>query len=199
VVGIVVAATAAVVGITLAIGALTSGGTPATEEPASEPVTATDFCYVESMIYYGVEANDIADAMQNKPDASSGARELTESLIAAQTARLEDDLRPWYVSWTQYRPLEPSEDGPCAGHGNHSQMPGMPTPVQWDALLAAGGADAERLFAEILIAQNEAMVDFAEQVLAEHPHSRVQDSAAATIDQAEDDIAQLERLLAGLP
>ena len=78
-------------------------------------------------------------------------------------------------------------------------MPGMPTPAQWDALVAADGAEAERLFAEYLIAQNQAMIDFAELVLAEDPHSRVQESAATVIDQAEEDIAALEQLLAELP
>jgi uncharacterized protein (DUF305 family) len=78
-------------------------------------------------------------------------------------------------------------------------MPGMPTPAQWDALIAADGAEAERLFAEYLIAQDQAMIEFAQQVLDADPHSRVRKSATQVIEDAEREIAALEAVLAGVP
>ena len=78
-------------------------------------------------------------------------------------------------------------------------MPGMPTPAQWSALLAAEGADAERTYAQLLIAQHEAMVAFATQILEGDPHPRVRESAEQVIEQGESDIAALEDLVAALP
>ena len=199
VVGIVVAVAAAVAVIVLALSAL-AGGEPAdTASPTSEPVTATDFCFVESMIFYRVESTYLADALLDKDDISPEAREVAETLVADQTEKLDEGLRPWYVSWKEFRPLEPPAEGPCAGHGNHRQMPGMPTAAQWDALVAADGLEAERLFAEYLIAQDQAMIDFARQVLETDPHSRVREGAEQAIEAAEGEIAALADLLADPP
>jgi uncharacterized protein (DUF305 family) len=202
--GVIVAACAAVAGIALAVSAVVSSGTstaaPSSSRSASaEPVTADDFCYVEAMIYYRVEAVDLADAVLEKTGISAATHSFAEDLVKDQTTQLEK-LRPWYVSWTSARPLERPQEGPCAGHGStHAQMPGLPTPSQWDQLLAADGADAERLYLQLLIAQNTAMIDFAGLVLDGQPHSRVQQSAEQVIAQGTEDVATLEGLLADLP
>ncbi|GAA1995676.1 DUF305 domain-containing protein [Microbacterium pumilum] len=203
VIGVIVAAAAAVAGISLAIagavGASTGSPTPSTSDHAApEPVTATDFCYVEAMIFYRVEAADLARALLDKPDISAETGAFAGTLASGQAAELEQ-LRPWYVAWTGSRPLERPKVGPCAGHGSHTQMPGMPTPSQWAALIAAEGVDAERIFLELLIVQDTAMGDFASQVLAEDPHSRVRESAEQVVVRGTDDIAALEDLLAELP
>lgn len=198
IVGIVVAIAVGAAVIALALAALTAGEPADSASPTSEPVTATDFCFVESMIYYRVESNYLADALFDSPGISPEAREFAEEMVADRSAQLEAGLRPWYVSWLEFRPLEPPAEGPCAGHGDHREMPGMPTSAQWDALIAADGAEAERLFAEYLIAQDQAMIDFAQQVLDTDPHPRVRDSATETIQDAEREIAALEALLAAL-
>jgi uncharacterized protein (DUF305 family) len=189
-------ATAAAV-ITLAVVALSAGERGDTASPSAEPVTATDFCFVESMIFYRVESSYLADALLMGSEVSPEAREFAEALVADDTEKLDEGFRPWYVSWKEFRPLQPAVEGPCAGHGNHRQMPGMPTDAQWDALIDADGAVAERLFAEYLIAQDQAMIEFARQVLETEPHPRVRESATAVIEDAEREIAALEGLLAG--
>ncbi len=200
IVGIIVALAAAGAVIALAVAALTGGEPADTASPAAEPVTATDFCFVESMIFYRVESTYLSEALLDKDGISPEAREFADALIADESEQLDEVFRPWYVSWKEYRPLEPPAEGPCGGHGgNHRQMPGMPTPAQWDALIAADGAEAERLFAEYLIAQDQAMIEFARQVLDADPHSRVRESATQVIEDAEREIAALEAVLAGVP
>ena len=146
--------------IALAVAALACGrARPTPRHRPSEPVTATDFCFVESMIFYRVEATYLADALLDKDGISPEARSSRRRSSPDQSAQLDDGLRPWYVSWNGVQTARAAEEGPCAGHGNHRQMPGMPTAAQWDALIAADGAEAERLFAEYLIAQDQAMID----------------------------------------
>ena len=197
-VGLVVAVCVAAAGIALAVWAFAGGGAQPDPRATGDPVTATDFCYVEAMIYYRVEATDLSDAFLRKAGTAPEGRELAEQLTTDQEDELEQ-LRPWYLSWREYRPLERPSDGPCAGHADHAQMPGMPTPAQWSALLAAEGADAERTYAQLLIAQHEAMVAFAAQILEGDPHPRVRESAEQVIEQGESDIAALEDLVAALP
>ena len=198
VIGLVVAVCVAAAGIALAVWALAGGDARPDPRATADPVTATDFCFVEAMIYYRVEATDLSDAFLRKAGVTPEGRELAEQLTADQADELEQ-LRPWYLSWRAYRPLERPQEGPCAGHADHTQMPGMPTPAQWSALLAAEGADAARTYAQLLIAQNEAMVAFASQILEGDPHPRVRASAEQVIEQGERDIAALEDLVAALP
>ena len=197
IVGLVVALCAAAAAIALAVWALAGGGARPDPAATAEPVSATDYCFVEAMIYYRVEATDLSDAFLHKDGITSQGRALAEELMSDQAEELEQ-LRPWYVSWREFRPLERPKDGPCAGHADHAQMPGMPTPAQWASLLAAEGADAERTYAQLLITQNEAMVAFAEQILEGDPHSRVRESAERVIEQGESDIAALQELIRGL-
>jgi hypothetical protein len=124
-VGVIVAVLAAIVGIALAVAAITRGsggsGVGPTPSTSGESVTAVDFCYVEAMIYYRVEAVDLAN-----------------------------------------------------------------------------GAEAEKMYLELLKAQNTAMIAFVNLVLASDPNARVEASVHDVIAQANNDNAQLEQLLAGL-
>lgn len=203
IVGVVVAVCAAIAGLALALAAVLnsaqSGSSPGPSGSASiEPVTADDFCYVEAMIYYRVEAVDLANAVLDKSGISPETEAFAHEIVDTQSAELEK-LRPWYVSWKDARPLERPDEGPCKGHGaTHAQMPGLPTPSQWNDLIAADGPDAEKMFLELLITQNDAMIDFVNLVLEGDPHSRVQASAEQVLAEAEDDDARLHALLAGL-
>jgi hypothetical protein len=77
-------------------------------------------------------------------------------------------------------------------------MPGLPTSAQWDDFTAANGAEAEKMYLELLKAQNTAMIAFVNLVLASDPNARVEASVHDVIAQANNDNAQLEQLLAGL-
>jgi uncharacterized protein (DUF305 family) len=203
IVGVVVAVCAALAGLALALAAVLNGsGSPSpgpSGSASTEPVTADDFCYVEAMIYYRVEAVDLANAVLDKSGISAETEAFAQEVVDTQSAELEK-LRPWYVSWKDARPLERPDEGPCKGHGTtHAQMPGLPTPSQWNDLIAADGANAEKMFLELLITQNDAMIDFVNLVLEGDPHSRVQASAEQVLAKAEDDDTRLQALLAGLP
>jgi uncharacterized protein (DUF305 family) len=201
IVGVVVALCAAIAGLAIALAAVVNGPrtVPGPSGSASaEPVTADDFCYVEAMIYYRVEAVDLANAVLDKSGISPESQAFAQQLVDTQSAELEK-LRPWYVSWKDARPLERPDDGPCKGHGTtHAQMPGLPTPSQWNDLIAADGPEAEEMFLELLTVQNDAMVDFVNLVLEGDPHARVRASAEQVLAQAEADDARLHALLAGL-
>lgn len=184
-------------GVAVALAIASTAGPDASTRPtttASTPVTADDYCYVEAMIYYRVSERELAETLLRKEGVDPAARELADSL--ARTAEDElDDLRAWYVSWADARPLEPPDDGPCAGHGtDHAQMPGMPSWGRQNALADAAPPEAERLFAEILREQSEGMIALVTLVLDGAPHPAVADSAEDVLERARDDLAALDDL-----
>lgn len=200
-------ATAAAV-IALAIAATTGGnGRSGTDAAASDSVsptapvavTADDHCYVEAMIYYRVEEQELAQTLLRKEGIDAGALGFATGIAARADDELEA-LREWYVSWADARPAEPPADGPCAGHGaDHAQMPGMPS---WSALQGFATArhpDAERRFAEILQEQHEGMIALVALILDGDPHPEVAASAQRVLEQAEADAATLQGVVDALP
>ncbi|WP_203580338.1 DUF305 domain-containing protein [Microbacterium hibisci] len=196
------ATAAAGIGLALAstAGRTTDAAPAASASPsASAPVTADDYCYVEAMIYYRVEEQELAQTLLRKDGLDAGASGFAQGIVQRNEDELED-LREWYVSWADARPLEPPDEGPCAGHGaDHAQMPGMPAWSALQGLVDAQHPAAERRFAEIVQAQNAGMIALVTLILEGDPHPAVVESAAQVLRQAEADAATLQGILDELP
>ena len=197
----------AAVGVWLAIAA-TAGNTDtapsasASASPsasATAPVTADDYCYVEAMIYYRVKEQELAQTLLRKDGIDAGALGFATGITERNQDEL-DDLRAWYLSWADARPVEPPTAGPCGGHGaDHAQMPGMPSWSTLQGFADAQHPDAERRFAEILQAQNAGMIALVTLILDGDPNPAVAESAEDVREQAEADQKTLQGMLDGLP
>ncbi|KAF2414133.1 hypothetical protein B1729_06080 [Microbacterium sp. B35-04] len=210
VVALTLAVATAAAGIALAvasgIGAGTAGqanpGTSASAPAASSSdsaVTADDYCYVEAMIYYRVKELELAETLQRKDGLDAGALGFATGVAARDAEELED-LRAWYLSWAEARPLEPPADGPCGGHGSdHAQMPGMPSWSTLQGFVDAQHPDAERRFAEILRDQNAGMVALVTLILDGDPHPEVVEAAQRALEQAASDAATIDGILGAAP
>nr|WP_281363965.1 DUF305 domain-containing protein [Microbacterium immunditiarum] len=161
-------------------------------------VSPDDYCYVEAMIYYRVEETELARTLLRKDGVSADVSAHAQELLARDAAEL-DEFREWYVSWADARPVEPPEEGVCAGHGtDHAQMPGMPSWSRQRALADAAPPDAEREFVGILRAQNEGLAALVTLIIEADPHPRVAESAERVLAEASVDLEALERLAAAL-
>ncbi|MDQ7879658.1 DUF305 domain-containing protein [Microbacterium sp. QXD-8] len=197
-IALVIAATTAGTGASRGASSGTSAAPSATASP-SIPVTADDYCYVEAMIYYRVREQELAQTLLRKEGLDAGASGFATGIAARDEDELAD-LREWYVSWVDARPVEPPADGPCGGHGaDHAQMPGMPAWTTLQGFVDAEHPDAERRFAEILRAQNAGMVALVTLILDGDPHPSVADSAQRVLDQAASDAAIIDGILAQAP
>ncbi|WP_137843182.1 DUF305 domain-containing protein [Microbacterium sp. 2FI] len=181
--GLVVAVAVAGAGVALAITAGARGSDAAPEVVATAPgaetpqaVAASDFCFVESMIFYRVEAVELATVLRGMDDVSPPLRAFADTVVEDDSAEL-DELRERYVAWADARPLEPTDDGACAGHGAHAQMPGMPSLAQRGDLSAADGAAGEQLFLALMIAQNAGVAALVADTLDVPAHPIVRESA----------------------
>lgn len=178
-----------------------AGETDAANAAAPDDLRAVapdDYCYVEAMIHYRVEESDLARTLLRKDHVSADVRAYAEELVERGAAELEE-FREWYVSWADARPVEPPDDGACAGHGaDHARMPGMPSWSRQRALAEAAPPDAEREFVGILRAQNEGLTALVTLIVEAGPHPRVAESAERVLAEASVDSAALEGLAAGL-
>lgn len=75
-------------------------------------------------------------------------------------------------------------------------MPGMATPEQLDELRAATGAEAERLFLELMIAHHRGAVEMAEAALELADAGVVLRLANSVVESQEAEISLMERMLA---
>lgn len=211
IVALTLAVATAAAGVALAVAATTAGAgarpaaSPGTNATASAspspsiPVTADDYCYVEAMIYYRVKEQELAQTLLRKEGLDAGASGFATGIAARDEDELAD-LREWYVSWVDARPLEPPADGPCGGHGaDHAQMPGMPSWSTLQGFVDAQHPDAERRFAEILRDQNAGMVALVNLILDGEPHPAVVESTQQVLEQAASDAAIIDGILARVP
>ncbi|MDY0910623.1 DUF305 domain-containing protein [Microbacterium sp. CFBP9034] len=201
-VGVVVAVAAATGAVALAITAAATGErTPtvlasAPGSASAEPVSESDFCFVESMIFYRVEAVEIGNVVLDTEGITAETRERAAAIVAEQSAQV-DDLREWYISWGSAKPLERPDEGPCAAHGAHADMPGIPTWGQRTDLSNGSGAEAEELYLSLMPAMNAGVIDLAATTTAADAHSLVRAAAEDAIAQAERDTELLRAVATG--
>lgn len=86
--------------------------------------------------------------------------------------------------------------GSGEGAGQEDPMPGMATPEELAELAAADGAEAERLFLELMIAHHEGGVAMARSALELADEPAVRRLAQAVVDSQTAEIAVLRALLA---
>jgi uncharacterized protein (DUF305 family) len=96
-----------------------------------------------------------------------------------------------------------SEDGQAMewmGHAmDPSEMPGMATEEQLDALASANGREADQLFVELMTAHHEGGIEMADEASGRAESDAVVRFAESSAQNQRSEIAELEGLLADPP
>lgn len=103
------------------------------------------------------------------------------------------------MTWMSRPPLSGATDhhgDPGTAHAAGEAMPGLATPAQMDALRAADGPAAEKLFLELMIAHHKGAVEMGDAVLTRTDVSVVRTFATGMIAAQEGEIGYMEELLA---
>ncbi|GII58344.1 lipoprotein [Planotetraspora thailandica] len=150
-------------------------GEPARTLDPSEAVTAVptpaanaaDVRFMQDMIVHHRQALDMSDLAASHA-ASDG--------IKRMAARISDTQGPEISAMTRW--LEQQEQQvPDAHHAQHTDMPGMATPEQLDALRAARGSEFDRLYVQLMIAHHMGAVTMASEEIQKGSHIIVQELA----------------------
>ncbi|MCC4249788.1 MULTISPECIES: DUF305 domain-containing protein [Microbacterium] len=161
-------------------------GTTATQSPGADASEA-DVMFLTMMIPHHQQAVEMADVLLSKSGVDERVVALAEQIKAAQQPEIEQ-MEGWLRDWGV------SMDG-MAGmdHGG-----GMMSESDMQALEAAEGTEASRLFLQQMIEHHRGAVDMAQDEVDEGRNGDVVELARTIVDSQTAEIATMEELLATL-
>ncbi|QAY74802.1 DUF305 domain-containing protein [Agromyces protaetiae] len=208
----------------VALVAFTAGGHAATS--AIEPIptdTSADAGFARDMQVHHMQGVELAMIVRDLTDDEE-VRRLAYDMAttqAQQAGQMYAWLEEWGLSQLGTEPsmawtAKPAEGAPSGTHehehsadasegapadggaapGDPTAMPGYATPTQIDALRAATGVEAERMFLELMIAHHRGGVEMAEAAAARAQSRVVLTLADAIIASQNGEIALMEEMLA---
>lgn len=161
-------------------------GATTTQSPAADASDA-DVMFVMMMIPHHQQAVEMSDTLLSKSGVDERVVALAEQIKAAQQPeidRMEGWLRDWGMSMDGMGDME---------HGG-----GMMSASDMEALEAAEGLDASRLFLEQMIEHHRGAVAMAKTEIQDGKNPEAIALARKIISDQESEIAEMQRLLAGL-
>jgi uncharacterized protein (DUF305 family) len=191
---------AVVLGVTLSLAACGSSGdhemgsmsTPAASAPATAGSSATpaagphneaDVTFAKGMIPHHTQAVEMAEMVLTKKDVDPKVTDLAKRIKEAQAPEISQ-MNGWLAGW-----------GESAGSGmDHGGDDGMMDQADMDALKAADGAEASKLFLAGMIKHHQGAVAMAQTELAEGTNPDAKKLAQAIIDAQNAEIEEMKKL-----
>lgn len=187
-----------------ALGRVTAG-------PATTPRPTTDSAaagFLRDMQVHHAQAVEMALLVRDRTTDETIRTIAYDMAVtqATQSGQMYGLLDAWALPQRSSRPAMewtelPALDGSDGGHqmGASGEMPGMATAVQLDALRAATGDEAVRLFLELMIPHHEGGLEMADAVLARTDVPQVVSLATGIRNAQRAEIVVMQDLLAALP
>jgi uncharacterized protein (DUF305 family) len=132
-------------------------GTAAAPRPAA-PVDPDDVRFLQDMVVHHAQAVVMVEI---------ALEHLTDSQVKALASRIADEQEPeigYMARLLRERGAEvpPQAENPrfaANSHGSHGSMPGMATPQQLEALAAARGVEADRMWLRLMTAHHRGALE----------------------------------------
>lgn len=162
----------------------------AAAEPISEEHGPADVMFAQMMVPHHEQALEMSRVVLDKEGVPEDVRALAQRIEAAQApeiTRMQDMLAAWGVTDAQHM-----------DHSGHGGMAGMLTEEQLQDLRDADGPEAARLFLEGMVEHHRGAVDMAQTELEDGENPQARALAEDVIAAQEEEIAQMEDMLAGL-
>lgn len=169
------------------------GGMSSPSVSVQGEVSPADLMFTMMMVPHHAQAIEMSDLVLVKEDIDPAVRELAQQIKDAQAPEIEL-MESWLEEWGM-----PSSGGMDAddmggmegmGHGD-----GMMSQEDMDALAAAEGDEASRLYLEQMIVHHEGAVDMAEDVIDDGSDPDVRALAESIIESQTAEIATMRELL----
>ncbi len=165
-------------------------------DTAAEPdANDVDVGFLQDMRDHHDQAIQMSLIYLTRPDTAPGLRTVARSVLVGQgvdVGRMIQLLRDLDA------PEAAGSEEAMAWMGMptpRDQMPGMATEEQLQELGAANGADADRLFVELMTAHHQGGIHMAEFAASEGANEEVREMAASLADSQADEIIELQREL----
>lgn len=201
------------IGVLVVTAALLAGmvGWMVGDSGAQPKHSAVDRGFLQDMREHHQQAVEMGWIYRGKPNTDPGLQVVARTIIVGQNieiGRMIQLLRDFGAP--EYResgtPMDWMSDGGHTAHegstpavGNpedpFTQMPGMATEEQLDALNAALGADADALFVELMTTHHQAGVDMAQYAVDHADNAEVVAMAEGIVHAQQSEIREMENLV----
>jgi uncharacterized protein (DUF305 family) len=177
------------VGIALIAGMVGWLISDASNDPGGNDV---DVGFLQDMRVHHEQAVQMGFMYLALPDTAPGLRQVAREIVFGQgidIGRMIELLRDMGA------PEAAETDEAMAWMGmptTHDQMPGMATEDQLDQLGASSGAEADRLFVELMSAHHQGGIHMAQYAATHADRAEVRTMAAAMADSQADEILELQ-------
>jgi uncharacterized protein (DUF305 family) len=155
-----------------------------------------DVGFLQDMSEHHRQAVDMSFSYLTRPDADPRLAVVARSIIFEQAVEIGVMLQ----QLAEMGAPALAEDGQAMAWMGHpmdaSEMPGMATEEQLDALATASGREADELFVELMTAHHRGGIEMAEDAAARADSDAVIRMAGSTIRNQQDEIIELENLQA---
>lgn len=155
--------------------------------PTAAQFNDPDVAFAMTMIPHHEQAIEMADMLLEKNGIDERVVSLAEDIKAAQGPEIET-MTEWLEAWGH-----PYEGMEGMNHGD-----GMMTEADMDALAAAEGTEAGRLFLEQMIEHHDGAITMAEQEVSTGENPDAIDLAKRIVQSQSAEIAHMQQILATL-
>lgn len=173
----------------------TVGGAADTESSSENAnFNDQDRQFAAGMVPHHSQAVDMSEMILNKNPSESVAK-LAEQIKAAQQPEI-DELNEMLETFGDE--LDSGDHGGHGGGSDTAEHGGMMTDAQMQELMAASGADAERMFLTMMIAHHKGAIEAAETELADGQYAPALELAERIKADQVAEITEMEQLLTQL-
>lgn len=167
---------------------------PTISVDAAPSASSADIAFAQSMIPHHAQAVAMADlALLPQADASTQVQQLAEQIKAAQGPEIAQ-MSQWLQEWGAPSAM------PGGDHSGHDMggvtSSGMMSAKQMKQLAAASGEEFDTLWLEMMIEHHTGAIEMAGQVRAGSTSPQVQGLADEIITAQEQEISEMEQLIA---
>lgn len=172
----------------------TENAAPTQSVSAAPTASATEIAFAQSMIPHHEQAIEMADlALSPQAQASPEVQQLAQQIKDAQDPEIAQ-MTGWLQSWGAPTTMP---GGDHSGHDmGHMAMSGMMSAKQMKQLESASGEQFDTLWLEMMIEHHTGAIEMAGQVQSASTNPEVTALAEQIISAQEQEIAQMEQMLA---
>lgn len=155
-----------------------------------------DVEFATSMIPHHAQALEMVDLTVGR-DLSPEVQALADAIREAQTPEVEQ-MTDWLVAWDQPVPATSMDHANAHGGGSgsdESDMPGMMSADQMDALASASDGEFGDMFLEMMIDHHQGAIEMAQTEQADGEYAESIDLAESIEAAQQEEIATMEGLL----
>lgn len=167
----------------------------ATGSSSNSASNDADVTFAQQMIPHHEQAIEMAQLAQGRA-SSSEVLELAENIEAAQGPEI-DTLQGWLEAWGEEVTSGETDgmDHGDMGHGSGGAMSGMMDEDEMDDLMAASGANWDRMFLEMMIEHHEGAVEMAQVEVDQGENPDAVALARKIISDQQAEITRMRQLL----